>query len=61
MFRNRVACYCVLPPFHNVNHSSIFHIHIDVDKFRHIYLSRFININMNMGNARMNYIVKRRK
>ena len=26
-----------------------------------IYLSRFININMNVGNARMTYIVKRRK
>ena len=22
----------VLPPFHNISHSSIFHIHIDVNK-----------------------------
>jgi hypothetical protein len=51
----------VLPPFYNVSHSSIFHIHIDVNESRHIYLSRFININMNMGNARITYIVKWRK
>ena len=51
----------VLPLFHNVNHFNIFHIHIDVNEFRHIHLSRFININMNMGNVRMTYIVKRRK
>ncbi len=30
----------VLPPFHNVSHSSISHIHIDVNESRHIYLSR---------------------
>ncbi len=51
----------VLPLFHNVNHFNIFHIHIDVNEFRHIHLSRFINININMGNVRMTYIVKRRK
>ena len=51
----------LLPPFHNVSHSSISHIHIDVNESRHIYLSRFININMNIGNAKMTYIVKRRK
>ncbi|KAB8086173.1 hypothetical protein EE612_009330 [Oryza sativa] len=51
----------VLPPFHNVSHSSISHIYIDVNESRHIYLSRFININMNVENARMTYIVKRRK
>ena len=28
---------------------------------RHIYLSRFISININVGNARMTYIVKRRE
>ena len=50
----------VLPPFHNISYSSISHIHIDVNKSRHIYLSRFININMNVGNARMTYIIKRR-
>ena len=45
------SCH-VLPPFHNVSHSSISHIHIDVNESR---LSRFININMNVGNARMTY------
>ncbi len=51
----------LLPPFHNVSHSSISHIHINVNVSRHIYLSKFININMNVKNARMTYIVKRRK
>ena len=51
----------ILPPFHNVSHSSISHIHIDVNESKHIYLSRFINININVENARMIYIVKRRK
>ena len=51
----------VLPPFHNVSHSSISHIHIDVNESRHIYLSRFINININVVNTRMTYIVKQRK
>ncbi len=51
----------VLPPFHNVSHSSISHIHIDVNESRHIYLFKFININMNVGNAKMTYIVKQRK
>jgi len=40
----------ITPPFHNVSHSSIFHIRID-----------FININTNMENVRMTYIVKRRE
>jgi hypothetical protein len=45
---------CVLlPPFHNVRFFSIAHIHINVNEFKHIYMSRFINIHMNMGNARM--------
>ena len=54
----------ILPPFHNVSHSNISHIHIDVNESRQ---SRFININMNVGNAKityiakMAYIVKRRK
>ena len=52
---------CVLPPFHNVSHSIISYIHIGVNESRHIYLSRFININMNVKNAKMAYIVKRRK
>ncbi|BAS90284.1 Os04g0539701 [Oryza sativa Japonica Group] len=43
----------LLPPFHNVSHFSIFHIHIDV--------SRFIRINMNVENAKMTYIVKRKE
>ncbi len=51
----------LLPPFHNVSHSSIAHIYIDANESRHIYMSRFININMNVGNARMTYIVKRRE
>ena len=51
----------LLPPFHNVSHSNIYHIHIDANESRHIYLSRFISINMNVRNARMTYIVKRRK
>ena len=48
----------LIPPFHNVSHSSISHIYIDVNESRRIYLYRFININMNMRNARMTYIVK---
>ena len=51
----------ILPPFHNVTHYSISHIHIDVNESRHIYLSRFINININVENSRMTYIMKRRK
>ena len=51
----------ILHPFHNVSHFNIFHIHIDINESRYIYLSRFININMNMRNARMAYIVKQRE
>ncbi len=51
----------LLPLYHNVSYFSIFHIYIDVNESRHIYLSRFINMNMNVGNARMTYIMKRRK
>ena len=50
-----------LSPFHNVSHYSIFYIHIDVNESKHIYLSRYINIDMNVENAGMTYIVKRRK
>ncbi len=46
----------VLPPFHNVSHSSISHIHIDVNESRHTYLFRFINININIENARITYL-----
>ena len=51
----------VLPPLHNVRLSSITHIHIDINKSRFICLSRFINIYMNVDNARKSYIVKRRE
>jgi hypothetical protein len=51
----------LLPPFHNVRLSSIIHIHIDVNESRHTYIFRFINIYMNMSNARKSYILKRRK
>ena len=55
----------LLPPFHNVSHSSISHIHMDVSESRHIYVcvcvSRFPNIHMDVENARMTYIMKRRK
>ena len=51
----------LLPPFHNVSHSSISHIHINVNESRHIFLFKFINININMRNVRITYIVKRRK
>ncbi len=61
----------VLSPFHNVSHSSISHIYIEIPSFHnvshssishiHIDMSRFISINMNVRNARMTYIVKRRE
>ena len=51
----------VLPPFHNVSHYSIFHIHIVGNESRHISTSRFINNYMNLRNVRMTYIVKQRE
>ena len=51
----------LLPPFHNVRLSSIAHIHIDVNEYRYTYMSRFINISINVGNTRKTYIMKRRK
>ena len=30
--------YFIFSPFHNVSHSSIFHIHTDVNESRHIYM-----------------------
>ncbi len=51
----------LLPPFHNVSHYSISHIHINVNESRWIYMSRFVNINMNVGNVKMTYIVKWRE
>ena len=51
----------------NVSPSNIFHIYIDVNKSG-LYIdvnksrqSRFINININVKNARMTYIMKRRE
>ena len=41
------AMYLLLSPFHNLSHSGISHIHINVDE--------------SMRNAKMTYIVKRRK
>jgi hypothetical protein len=51
----------VLLLFHNVTHSSIVRIHIDVNESIHSYIFRFINIYINMDNAKMIYIMKRRK
>jgi hypothetical protein len=51
----------LLPPFHNVRLFNIAHIHIDVNESRYICVSRFINIYMNVSNARKSYIVKRRE
>ena len=57
--------YClftlVLHPFHNVRLSSIAHIHVNINESRYTYMSRFINIYMNVGNARKSYIIKRRE
>ncbi len=43
----------LLPPFHNVSHSNIAHMYIDVNEFRHRHMFRFIAIYMNVDNARM--------
>ena len=50
-----------LHSFHNVRLSNIAHIHLDVNKSRHLYVFRFINIYMYVVNARKFYIVKRRE
>ena len=50
-----------LSPFQVIRLSSIFYNYIDVNEFRHTYMSRFINIYMNVGNARKSYNMKRRK
>ncbi len=42
----------VLPPFYNISHSKITHIHIYVNESRH---------SLNVDNARMTYIIKRRE
>jgi hypothetical protein len=51
----------LLPPFYNVRLFSIVHIHIDFNKSKYICVSRFINIYINMCNARKSYIMKRWK
>jgi hypothetical protein len=58
---SRISCSVLLPPFQVIRLSSIAHIHIDINKSRHIYVFRFINIYMYVGNARKSYIVKRRE
>ena len=59
--RSKIITSIIVPPFHNVRLSSIAHIHLDVNESRHMYVFRFINIYMYVGNARKSYIVKRRK
>ncbi len=51
----------LLHSFQVIRLSSIAHIHIDVNESSHTYMSRFINIYMNVGNARKFYNMKRRK
>jgi hypothetical protein len=51
----------LLPPFHIIKLSSIAHIHIYVNEFKHICMPRFIKIYMNVSNARnKSYNLKRR-
>jgi hypothetical protein len=52
--------YIILPPFQIVKLFSVTHINLEVNESRHIYMSRLINIYMNIDNARKSYIVKRR-
>ena len=61
MISTTILIYVILPPFHNVSHSNIFYIHIDANESIRIYMFKFISIYMNVENARMNYIVKRRE
>jgi hypothetical protein len=56
-----VSVSLILPPFQVVRLFSIVHILIDVNESRHTYMFRFINIYMNVGNARKSYNMKRRK
>lgn len=53
--------YFLLPPFQIIKLSSIVHIYIDVNEYRHTYMFRFINIYMNIDNARKSYNMIRRK
>ncbi len=52
----------LLPPFHIIRLSGIAHIHIGVyvNESRYICVPRFINIYMNVDNARKSYNLKRR-
>ncbi len=50
----------ILPAFHIIKLYSIVHIHIYVNESSHICVPRFINIYMNVGNARKFYNLKRR-
>ena len=47
----------VLPPFQVIRLSIITHIHIDVNESRHTYMSKFINIYMNVDNTKKNLII----
>ena len=50
----------LLPPLHITRLYNITHIHIYVNKSRHICVSKFINIYMKVGNARKSYKLKQR-
>ena len=50
----------LLHPFQFTRLSSIAHIYIYINEFRHIYVSRFINIYMNVDNVRNSYNLKRK-
>ena len=48
-----VVIWCkLLPPFQVIILSSSAHIYIDVNESKHTYMSKFINIYMNMGNVK---------
>ena len=53
--------YRVLPLFQVTRLSSIIYIYININESRHTYMSIFINIYMNVGNAEKSYNIKRRK
>jgi hypothetical protein len=57
VFERELSC---ITPFHIIKLSSIVHIHIYVNESRHVYVSRFIDIYMNMCSARKYYNMKRR-
>jgi hypothetical protein len=55
-----VVVNLLLPPFHIIRLYSIIHIHIYINEFRHICVPKFIDIYMNMGNARKSYNLKQK-